>query len=515
MPSGTDGSGRVTRVDGLAGSWTLEAVEVVNLRRWFRPCRVTLSPPPRGLRSRELHPGAGAGPGTPLVAPAAPPPSAPVPAGVAIQQLPPAAAVRWRSKPPRAAGGHDHGGRRQWRQCLDHGAGSGERRADPGHGAGRQRGDHQPERPGVPSCRPPAPSSTPAVSRQAARSAPRPGTDLLSSGTLRAVGEGAAAEGGADRGFLTERGSPCWGPAWMPAGEPGEAPFMWGGGFQGAPLEGGGANASAVRVNGYTSLKANARTGGDGGNRGGVVGAGHRFLWLGRSPRGQHRRRWRPDRSLGAGEPGVRRMADASAPAGTAGSLLLDPKNIIIDASGVGASATPSRTSCAPSGDAQVNLIETFLDNRRIWSTISMPPLPGPPVRPISLMAPAMPCWPPCSARKPSSSRTPSRLGTGCQQAVSVHAPGGCGWGERCRRSHLGGSESGGFHRPGCAFSRWNLHGRDRNRSVPCGGQCRRFQQLFPQRRLCGFDADQEIPSTTISSSPPPGTGDPWLMPVL
>ncbi|MFM7674728.1 MAG: beta strand repeat-containing protein [Synechococcus sp.] len=191
------------------------------------------------------------------------------------------------------------------------------------------------------------------------------GTDLLVSGMLRAVGEGATAEGGLLE--VSSGGKVSLLAASLDAGGGGGGGTIHvGGGFQGAALEGGGTNASVALVNGYTSLKANARQSGNGGTivvwseqstdfygsaeamGGSLLGDGGLIEVSGRE-------------SLVFGG-----VADASAPNGAPGSLLLDPKNIIIDASGVGGFSYSIENIILPDGDSRVSLIETFLADSRI-----------------------------------------------------------------------------------------------------------------------------------------------------
>jgi hypothetical protein len=205
------------------------------------------------------------------------------------------------------------------------------------------------------------------------------GTDLLSSGTLRAVGEGGMAEGG-----LLEVSSggkvSLLAASFDASGGGGGGTIHVGGGFQGAALDGGGTNASVALVNGYTSLQANAYQSGDGGTvvvwseqstdfygwaealGGSLLGNGGLIEVSGRE-------------SLVFGG-----MADASAPNGVAGSLLLDPKNIIIDSSGVGGFSYSIENILLPDGDSNVNLIETFLSDSRILvndPSVSFAGVPG------------------------------------------------------------------------------------------------------------------------------------------
>ncbi len=116
------------------------------------------------------------------------------------------------------------------------------------------------------------------------------------------------------------------------SGQAGGGTIHVGGGFQGNPLASGAANAATTTVSASTVLRADALHQGMGAG-GGVVGSGHPFFGTVSGRGGE-----------AGGDGGLLEVsgkdllqfggqADASAPQGMAGTLLLDPKNIIIDAS--------------------------------------------------------------------------------------------------------------------------------------------------------------------------------------
>ncbi|MFS6827480.1 YDG domain-containing protein [Cyanobium sp. ATX-6F1] len=164
------------------------------------------------------------------------------------------------------------------------------------------------------------------------------GKSLFTSSTASALGTGAGAKGG-----TIEFSAPTvhLAAAQLDAsGSGGGGAVRVGGGFQGQALSLGGANASSTTVTAASSLKADAT---DLGNGGQVV------VWSEQSTsfRGSVSAKGGPN----GGDGGVLEvsgkeqllfggMGDASAPKGTPGSLLLDPKNIVIAADAIGYDVT-------------------------------------------------------------------------------------------------------------------------------------------------------------------------------
>ncbi|MEY2644009.1 MAG: hypothetical protein RLZZ611_658, partial [Cyanobacteriota bacterium] len=156
------------------------------------------------------------------------------------------------------------------------------------------------------------------------------GERLFSSATMRANGEGASGSGGTIE--VTAPKVTLAAAQLQASGAAGGGAVRVGGGYQGRPLSLGGSNATSTSVNGSSTLKADATGRGDGGQV--VVWAEGSTTYLGNaSARG----------GAGGGNGGAIEVsgkeqlvyggqADARAPQGTAGSLLLDPKNIRIDA---------------------------------------------------------------------------------------------------------------------------------------------------------------------------------------
>ena len=156
------------------------------------------------------------------------------------------------------------------------------------------------------------------------------GERLFSSATMRANGEGASGSGGTIE--VTAPKVTLAAAQLEASGAAGGGAVRVGGGYQGRPLSLGGSNATSTSVNGSSTLKADATGRGDGGQV--VVWAEGSTTYRGSaSARG----------GAGGGNGGSIEVsgkeqlvyggqADARAPQGTAGSLLLDPKNIRIDA---------------------------------------------------------------------------------------------------------------------------------------------------------------------------------------
>ncbi|MEA5424341.1 YDG domain-containing protein, partial [Synechococcus sp. CCY9202] len=157
------------------------------------------------------------------------------------------------------------------------------------------------------------------------------GRNLFSSGTYEAIGTGEQAQGGSIE--ISGTTIQLQGASADASGDGGGGSIQVGGGFRGAALPSGAANARSTTVTFSTTLNADATGQGDGGTV--IVWSDDTTRFYGSvSAKG----------GLQGGDGGLLEVsgkelltfggtADASAPKGKAGTLLLDPKNIIIDAS--------------------------------------------------------------------------------------------------------------------------------------------------------------------------------------
>lgn len=236
------------------------------------------------------------------------------------------------------------------------------------------------------------------------------GGDLFSSGGYRAQGTAPGAVGGSID--LLAPTITLAAAQLDASGSGGGGQIHVGGGFQGAPLVPDRANARQVVVNASTSLKADALQAGDGGQ---VV------IWSDESTR------FRGQVSARAGALGgnggllevsskgdltFAGTANAAAPAGKAGTLWLDPKNIYIEATTIGGYAYDVQPIALPATDIEgpTTLVEQLGSNPSSPILVNVPlgALPLPRASSTCLTATPTDCSRPSTAPVRSPARSPT-----------------------------------------------------------------------------------------------------------